>query len=841
MKLYESNIYCPKCRRVIRNIPDDSFALKKNKDLNILDEVCSYCYFKGYFDFHINNAKLFDSLDLSPHLIESYYYFDDFIKEYRLDKVPNELECYDSDVQMEFRKYFEVNFFREELTDSDNFESLANKNHSLKNKGICLFNELYGIETENNLAIIFFKTLDKGFIHINGGINTELEFYLHKEIFDFFKLITLEDYIYKYKSCIILEELERNDFYLEEAVKIKNEALKKFNINNDSFDIEYNRLTKRDFILKSLLFADENNEEHSFSEEYNEIDFLKDLIFSDIRKKLDKNGGFRHSLRDSNLPVEQRREIFKNYLTYVEAIRKGFFIFEGQKDLEIDLSDLGIAYYTKTWELDFGNSINEAYILFEGWKLTNDEQHLIACLDRINNYFNGHLTDKFSRLGVKKPINYLKTNLNLLESFERINEYYNFFNEKFGTEIKKLQLKGAFKNFTQIKLKKTRYSIFLTDDLEANLIVVLADMIEPGILYRELIRSYIEKLEGIEQNPPYELITEISELYHLFSWVFDKMINILYKSKSSFEDIVKGTNDEVDLIVYIVNILNHITERIVYLNNQETIQNSELLDLFDFKKDQFAMIPVGIENTEIIESIENLLNSLQKLLVEKLSKRPDLKTVFKELELELGVENCEKLGDNLKTLATAEYLYKLFVLDSSSVEDDRDYSCISILYYKALETALNELLYKPYINRHFSTNRNFNFISSQSFFDYFPVSDIQNFKKYYFYKDYNSSNFLLSNELTLGNMGNFLKLRRNAPVNLISYLSEIINPSINLYNEFRELSTNILAVKNNRNNAAHGGSIINKNQVIEDKKNIFYIDNAILCRKVLIKLLDILK
>ncbi|MEM5632065.1 hypothetical protein AAHH69_23565 [Bacillus toyonensis] len=122
------------------------------------------------------------------------------------------------------------------------------------------------------------------------------------------------------------------------------------------------------------------------------------------------------------------------------------------------------------------------------------------------------------------------------------------------------------------------------------------------------------------------------------------MIYILYKSKSTFEDLIKNENNEIDLTKYIVNIINQISERIVHLNNQETIQNSDLLDLFEFKKDQFSLIPIGIENYTVLESIENLLNSLHKLLIEKLSERPDLNAVVKELESELGEAICNKLG-----------------------------------------------------------------------------------------------------------------------------------------------------------------------------------------------------
>ncbi|WP_379969116.1 hypothetical protein [Ectobacillus sp. sgz5001026] len=839
MKLYESKITCPKCNKRIRNIPNDSYAFKKNSNYKIFEDVCSYCYFQGYLDYYLNNAKLFDTLGLSPHVIKPYFVLNNITNKYRLVTIPNELKGFDTNIQSMYRMYFELNSFRDILTSDDNFETLAYRIFSLKNKGIYLFDELFGIETENNLAVIFYKYHDKDYIHINGGINTDNEMYLQKEILDSFKLITLEDYIYKYQSCKYLENLNDGDFYSKEAYRIKSEALNKFNIEITFFDSEYKNLTKRDVHLNYLI-EDENSIDYKDVNEDGDIyKQLKSFIFKDFKETF---SGFVHSLRRNDLPFEQKLEVFNKYLSYVDTIRNGKYICEGLHT-PLDL-DPGITLILKREGLDYNNSINEAYILFEGWKLTDDDHYLEQSFDRINIYFQEHILENLYTLVQDVPTKSYDNGLNIIESIERICNYFTFFNQNFGSEIKNLQLKATFKKFTELRLKETRYSSLLSDDLETNLIIFLAKMIEPGVLFREIITSYIDKLENSKLGTPRELILEIKELRHLFIGVFEeKIIDILYQSKSTFENLIKNEKDEDSLSLYIVHYLDRITERIVYLKNKEQIQNNEILELFDFKRFQFAFIPKGIENYKVVDSVENLLNSLQELLIDKISKRPELNIVIKNLELELGRNICDRLGGNLKTLATAEYLYNLFVLGSSTEKDEfKDYSCISILYYKALESFLNKFLFEPYINKHFSTNKDFSYISSQCIFDYFPVPNKQDLKSHYFYKN-RSGNYYLSNKLALGNIGHFLKLEEDKPnpKYLIAFLNDIIKPSKNVVKEFNGLSTNILGVKNNRNNAAHGGNIINKNQAIQDKKNVFFLDNTVNCKKILIRLLNILK
>lgn len=46
-------------------------------------------------------------------------------------------------------------------------------------------------------------------------------------------------------------------------------------------------------------------------------------------------------------------------------------------------------------------------------------------------------------------------------------------------------------------------------------------------------------------------------------------------------------------------------------------------------------------------------------------------------------------------MVSAEYLYSIYV-ENQFQKEDFDYSCISIMYYKALERSINKIIYKPY-------------------------------------------------------------------------------------------------------------------------------------------------
>lgn len=38
MKLYKSNLTCTKCKRIVKNIPNDTYAFKRNDNIKLFNE-----------------------------------------------------------------------------------------------------------------------------------------------------------------------------------------------------------------------------------------------------------------------------------------------------------------------------------------------------------------------------------------------------------------------------------------------------------------------------------------------------------------------------------------------------------------------------------------------------------------------------------------------------------------------------------------------------------------------------------------------------------------------------------------------------------------------------------
>jgi len=74
-----------------------------------------------------------------------------------------------------------------------------------------------------------------------------------------------------------------------------------------------------------------------------------------------------------------------------------------------------------------------------------------------------------------------------------------------------------------------------------------------------------------------------------------------------------------------------------------------------------------------------------------------LQEACKKVKEELGVTKADRLPDEiLQVLSTAEFLYGRFIEEKESIEGF-DYSCISAMYYQALEKTYNYFMYSGYI------------------------------------------------------------------------------------------------------------------------------------------------
>jgi hypothetical protein len=207
---------------------------------------------------------------------------------------------------------------------------------------------------------------------------------------------------------------------------------------------------------------------------------------------------------------------------------------------------------------------------------------------------------------------------------------------------------------------------------------------------------------------------------------------------------------------------------------------------------------------------EQLLDEVTQKIVEKLKSNIKKESIYKTL-YDSTTDYFKKYSDQLlqypdifSTLVSAEYLYQQYV-DGKKKNDKFDYSCISIMYYMALEDFVNKLLYTPYAELVLNSN----------------MSDVEadpqhyiTAKKYYF--DLSSKSYKTSVEI--GNLGHLLNGLKKE-----TYLQNFIENRygrLNL-NGLIDFGNKLKNVAPRRNEAAHGGNVIPYNRVCEDKKEVF--------------------
>lgn len=173
------------------------------------------------------------------------------------------------------------------------------------------------------------------------------------------------------------------------------------------------------------------------------------------------------------------------------------------------------------------------------------------------------------------------------------------------------------------------------------------------------------------------------------------------------------------------------------------------------------------------------------------------------------------------SLVSAEYLYSQYI-SKRDPNENFDYSCISIMYYLALEDFANKLLYTSYANDVLIPNAE---LVRQNYREYIssPTAFCDNRNRTY------------KQTSEIGNMG-FLLAALNRETNYSAYLSDRY-PEVDLQ-RLKDFGTKLKDIAPRRNEAAHGDNLITYNDVQEDKRHVF--DASTMYRGLILELLNII-
>ena len=162
------------------------------------------------------------------------------------------------------------------------------------------------------------------------------------------------------------------------------------------------------------------------------------------------------------------------------------------------------------------------------------------------------------------------------------------------------------------------------------------------------------------------------------------------------------------------------------------------------------------------------------------------------------------------SLVSAEYLYKQYV-DGKEPNEQFDYSCISIMYYMALEDFANKLVYIPYADEVLSK---------------IPKNTVKN-------KEWRNNEALKYVSSAGSFWDKYQRLKKSCEIGVLGYLFEAIEDE-EYFKDYvikKYPKTDVSALKKcggelkklapRRNNAAHGGNYLTHADVCTDRTNVY--------------------
>lgn len=655
------------------------------------------------------------------------------------------------------------------------------------------------LNTGTNTAIQYYEFEDEKYFN-NNFINPYYYYCFLKQIQNnFIELENFHDYFWRYVSLNLISQWEETEEYENEILILEDKIKKRFDSN---------------FILDNYIL--------------DKVETLSSKLFNALI------GDFKNAVTCFKLArddQEKRKQSLNTLLEFIDGQKWEIYSYKGQK---YDLNQMFIGN-SKT---DADNIVNYfktfikrsyRYIIIEvyyynfkynykyDFKFKNDNYKysisLLKCFNNIDDLLNACI--KYPSEYQEKNINYEGTDEGY-RAMERIVQRLTEFESFYENEFQQIRCEGGCKLSDNMEYNsELSRSVFDNENkgfTEMSLGKILNEMNMPLSIFHKalrLLKDILEKKESKDHYYKHRVI--VYKCLDNFTPIYEKFINILYKNSSSIES---NTVKWIDML----NLMSSLTDDLEMIHDKK-LSIEEIENLFSDKK--MSMVKYFPE--EYHEQLEVVLFRYVKALVNIITSSSD-DEMFLKIKLKLDNE-LDQLKVHLpisayKSLVTAEYLYDLLITipikKGIQINDDKDYSCISIMYYMALE----DLLKKKMAGQ--------------------PIQNIMQ-------EWYMSVDIKVKWMNTLSHFGTVFQLiEKERFKNVFIYLKTIINND--LYNKDADLKIilckyggKLQEVTKNRNDAAHGGNIINFIKVQEDKKNIYFLEKEDSCKKLLFEFLKMLK
>ncbi|HHU16999.1 MAG TPA: hypothetical protein GXZ70_02060 [Clostridiales bacterium] len=660
--------------------------------------------------------------------------------------------------------------------------------------------------SENNCAMTFWEYTHDDFLLSHDGVNPLAEYYFYKEVYERFTILeTYSDYQCKLTACIKLKEWE------------------------DSFEYDNEIEQYSKFILENFTKETEDD-----------IDIISDKkqqCYLEMKGLID--GYFRSS--DIKNRIELLQDFFTLKESYIEEINKMILKcpdYPNPPDMEI--------WFDKVFYFE------DILMNFEYWKAFDDYSSLLKSLVSLNTnafyYYQTCLSD-IELFKVNEQDDYLEVLEKMTKNFIKFYDYYEDRYSEIFVNIANNNLEIDFERFMASDIPREPQIIHFEDPertiVATSSILHITLTILPHLTIFYLFLEYLcnsrSKLKLNDQE-----WLKINKIKRDFNYRFDSLVANLNIYKDKLTKHIKNNNLNDNLIGY-TSIIFMFLEQLEILNKEEGLNEKNIEDIFRMKEKVMATYLPVEENSELEELLNRTFERIIDLIFKCVNDTDRFINKENEIKHLLGTKYRHIEGSSaFKSLVTAEYLYDLFIKKSpKELDDKKDYSCISIMYYKSLEDALNQKIFSKYKEYYLIPNgfdgvkqRNYQLELRNDYNKYLP-GNLDNIKKYYYYWDNIDKVHRLVKDLTIGSMAKFLLQVGNVR-SLKEFMGTVLRKDVDVLRVIQEFGRELYLIKDNRNDAAHGGTIINSEKVQEDKKNVFILEQATEYKRLLYKLLDIL-
>ena len=495
--------------------------------------------------------------------------------------------------------------------------------------------------------------------------------------------------------------------------------------------------------------------------------------------------------------------------------------------------------YINLIEVYRGYSVECIYLLFTLWRLNQNKKTLKKLIAGIAEYIQVYFEEynKDPDMHLNYPLEGLTT-IKKLSVISHWMEYIAFHTRGIFEEYKKRDwllpvdvLVDDFSLINQItKYEMLRYSIVFTGDNKKTVIqkaicnhnygvwIKTTDIFSIAyevtrILY-ELSDSEVQKLNTSR--------SALLELYDNMLKIKDAYTGIIFHHRAFYQherrtynaEIISAQESDARQISDSIDSVLQITSGFI----------SDDIDSLLLAKQQYkqhlSIFMSDDQERKLDEYMEKVATKL-KDNIRKLAVYDKLYSTITGEFVNYAV-HLVRYPDIFSSLVSAEYLYKQYVQDKEP-NDRFDYSCISIMYYMALEDFTNKLLYTSYATDVLDQR------SDEVRADYAKfISHNSSF--------WDKKNKCYKRTCEIGTMGHLLSSLAKE-TELISFLQGRY-PAFDV-SRLISYGDKLKTIAPRRNDAAHGGNLLTHSDVCIDKKEV-YSNPSELYRGLILELFTIL-